>query len=1070
MPMSFGVLGPLEIVVDGRKVSVGSGRQRSLLATLLLHANKVVSFDELVEVVWGERGPVHPRAAVHTCVARLRKVLGGVVVEGGVDGYRIVVDEQAVDVYRFEAEVLVAGAAGDREAEVLGRALSLWRGEPLAGVQSDYLQRQEVPRLTERRLLVLERKLGLDVAEGRYAAAVAELQALTAEFPLREKFWALLVTALSGCGRQADALAAYSAVRHQLVDELGVEPGQDLRQAHQAVLAGSPARVPVECQLPLDVDDFTGRDEELAQLLTGLASGKGVPVVVISGPPGMGKSALAVRAAHRLIGDYPDGQWFLRLKGASPGRRTPADLLAEMLRTAGADGASIPADVDARSTLLRSRLAGRKVLIVLDDAASVEQVAPLLPGRPGSAVIVTSRSDLAGLTVLYGGTRLALEPMSEQHAYDLLARIVGTPRCAADMAGTAQLAELCGRLPLALRIAAANLASRPGLAIGSYAADLRTGDRLTQLAPLGEIGVDVRSAFDSSYLALPRPERRAFRLLGLVSGGDIGVAGAAALFGGPADAARQSLDRLVAANLLEYHTEGRYRFHDLIRVYAGDRAAADEPRQERDGAFRRLADWCLHGLHAAVRKCLASVYVSRLDETAADIIPPDFETDGEALRWLDLERTTYLAVIEQAAAAGPVRYSWLLADAARPDLLYTFRYSEWERTTQLGLNCARQAGDQRGEALMVLGFGVLTALTGRFGESAEYLTLCQDIARRIGESGIEAAAMTNMAAMYNEAHRPEEALRAAEAGRRLLSTGVEEAEGRLTAVFAQIADARFTLGELWLSAEAWRTVGDRGMQSRSPVAQLVSAVQLGRIYRETGDYRRSLDNYTRAMDSQVSQHVMINGIGPGLAALYTETGRLDLAYDHAVAARKKAHDSVDNRDGADACLVLGLIGLRAGRLAEALEHYQEALGMAVKSRIRSVEIEALTGMALASGQSRFAVHAVELARERGMRLLEAKASTALAQLMYDNGHMAEARATAESALGIHRESGARPAEAAALALIGRIQWAAGTSSPDCWTEAVRIYEDIGSPLAADVRSLMAGQSAVPRDSAARAGR
>lgn len=244
--MDFRILGPLEVLADGQRIHIGSGRQRVLLAMLLLRANKFVGFDDLVEAIWGERSPVHPRAAVHTCVTRLRTALGGVVIEGGTDGYRIVLDEQTVDLYRFESALAAATAAGNREAEVIGQALSLWRGEPLAGVSSDFLQRHEVPRLAEQRLQALERKLELDLAAGRHDAMLPELRTLTAEHPLRERFWALLMLALFRCGRQADALAAYATVRQHLVDELGIEPGQELRQAHQQVLraGGRAAELP----------------------------------------------------------------------------------------------------------------------------------------------------------------------------------------------------------------------------------------------------------------------------------------------------------------------------------------------------------------------------------------------------------------------------------------------------------------------------------------------------------------------------------------------------------------------------------------------------------------------------------------------------------------------------------------------------------------------------------------------------------------------------------------------------------------------------------------------------------
>ncbi|MBP2319920.1 DNA-binding SARP family transcriptional activator/tetratricopeptide (TPR) repeat protein [Kibdelosporangium banguiense] len=1009
--LDFRILGPLEVCADGQRVHVGSRRQRALLAMLLLRANKFVAFDDLVEVIWGDSTPVHPRAAVHTCVTRLRNALDGVVIEGGADGYRIVLDEQAVDLCRFDSALAAARAAGDREAEVLGQALSLWRGEPLAGVASDYLQRHEVSRLTELRLRVLERKLELDLAAGGHDVVVPQLQVLTAEHPLRERFWALLVTALYRCGRQADALAAYATVRQHLVDELGVEPGQELRQAHQRVLAGEEASGwQVECQLPIDVSDFTNRDDELSQVIEVLRPGDGVPIVAVTGPPGMGKSALAVRAAHRLIADYPDGQWFLRLDGAGAAR-DPGNLLTEALRNAGVDRAAVPDRVDERSTLLRSRLAGRKVLLVLDDAGSAEQVAPLLPGRPGSAVLVTSRSDLVGLSALYGANRLSLQPLSARHARDLVARIAGSERCEQDEAASVELTELCGRLPLALRIAAANLASRPGLRISHYAADLRTGDRLGKLSTRGDSGIAVRAAFDVSFAALWQTDQRAFSLLGVVPGADFSSAGAAALFGCPIEDAVGILDRLVAANLLESPGTDRFRFHDLIRVYAADRA------QEYDSAeaFERLAEWYLHTTHAAVTKSVATLYISRLGPPPG-IVPLVFQDDDVAVSWLETERLNYLAVIEYAAVHGPVRFTWQLTDAARPDLQHQYHQAELEHAAELGLSCARTTGDRRGEAMMLLALGALKAITARFDGSVTDLKECRRIAVELSETGIQATALLSLATALGAWGFPLESASAAEEGLELVENGAEQGEGRRLAALHILGNAYVDMGRIAETVRSLRAAIQQLPDTAPMMSRMVIHIDLGRALREAGEYDEAIVHFQSVLTSAMAPLVAVDECRIGLAGVYIEKGELEPALQYATAGHESAKKRGYPRHEATSSVTIGRIHLATGQAALALEHFRHSYRIA-QGKNPFVEVEALAGIAVCSGTVEPAAEAVDLARRRGMRLYEAKALTALAQVLLGQGRLRDARETVGQAIEMHRQFGCVPGQKQAFAVV-----------------------------------------------------
>ncbi|WP_162907281.1 AfsR/SARP family transcriptional regulator, partial [Allorhizocola rhizosphaerae] len=422
--MEFRVLGQLEMAtggVDARHWSpVAARKPRILLAALLVQANELVPTGELIEFIWAGARPRNPRAALQTCATRLRQLLhdagSKARIVGSDTGYRIILDPTDVDLGLFGILVRAAETAAERgdtagEADALREALSLWRGEPLAGIDSEALLRDAVSRLAGWRLEILQRRLELDLRLGRHAQVVTELRELVERYPLRERLWWLLISALHRDGRRAEALAAYRDVSAHLAEELGVDPGAELRELHMAVLQGesaSPESVAREswlgqCRLPPAVRGFVGRDEAISALLDQLRPRGGVPpehVVAISGLPGSGKTALALHVAHALRDDYPDGQWYVRLGGAGPSPREPAHVLDELLRTAGVEPGTIPAEPSEREGALRARLADRRLLLVLDDAAGAAQVLPLLPGTPGCAVLITSRATLSGLAAL----------------------------------------------------------------------------------------------------------------------------------------------------------------------------------------------------------------------------------------------------------------------------------------------------------------------------------------------------------------------------------------------------------------------------------------------------------------------------------------------------------------------------------------------------------------------------------------------------------------------------------------------------------------------------------------------
>ncbi|MGQ0779372.1 MAG: BTAD domain-containing putative transcriptional regulator [Pseudonocardiales bacterium] len=483
----FAVLGPLTLRRGRRPVRLGGPRPRALLASLLLRANQLVGVDQLVDRLWGADPPKDARAALQVVVARLRQALDTDAerVRTQPGGYLIAVAPDELDLLRFNelvARAEEASLAGDVAAEsmLLTEAVGLWHGPPLTNVSSDLLHREDVAQLAERRLLAEERRIDAGLRLGRHAALIPELTSLTAQHPLRERFWVQLALALYRSGRQAEALATYRSVAKLLSDELGLDPGPELRQLHQAVLTADPTlAVPdalplsqpwqVHCQLPLDIDAFVGRERLVDQLVELLGSGadNSLPIVALSGSPGVGKSALAIRVAHQLRSAFPDGQWYLQLTGTSATPRSPSDVLAELLVTAGLPATVLPAGLHERAAVLRARLADRRVLLVCDDAASVDQVRPLLPGTAGCGVLVTSRTNLSGLA-LQGAHHIILDPLSSAEATELLTGLLGAGRVHAEPEAAAELAGLCDHIPLALRIAAANLMARPRTSLGAY--------------------------------------------------------------------------------------------------------------------------------------------------------------------------------------------------------------------------------------------------------------------------------------------------------------------------------------------------------------------------------------------------------------------------------------------------------------------------------------------------------------------------------------------------------------------------------------------------------------------------
>jgi DNA-binding SARP family transcriptional activator len=554
---------------------------------------------------------------VQTYLARLRGALGSVVIAREPSGYVLHADPEHIDALRFARLVDAAGRAGNPRTERahLQEALSLWRGPPFDGVRSEWLVRSEAPRLVERYLAAVERRIDLDLADGRSDELVADLQALTALHPLRESLWVRLLVVLSRSGRPAEALERYELIRVRLAEELGTDPGPELQRVHTDLLTGkahTATRAVVPRQLPADVDGFTGRTSTLKALDTLIGSSKTVVISAIAGTAGVGKTTLAVHWAHQVADRFPDGQLYVDLRGFHPSGKamTPAQAVRGFLDALEVPQHRIPIDLASQVGLYRSLLAGKQMLVVLDNARDADQVRPLLPGSPTCLVVVTSRDQLTSLVAAEAARPLELGLLSVDEARQLLAYRLGADRVAAEPAAVQTIIDRCARLPLALAIAAARAATQPTFSLAAVAAQLRHDASGLDELTTGDPSTDARAVFSWSYQALSPEAASLFRLLGLHLGPDLTAPAAASLAALPASRVRPLLDELCRSHLLTEHAPGQYMLHDLLRAYAAELATAD-PDVIRP-ALHRLLDHYLHTGHAAALRIRSSGDVIRL--------------------------------------------------------------------------------------------------------------------------------------------------------------------------------------------------------------------------------------------------------------------------------------------------------------------------------------------------------------------------------------------------------------------------------------------------------------------------
>jgi DNA-binding SARP family transcriptional activator/tetratricopeptide (TPR) repeat protein len=959
--VEFRLLGAVAAWDEGQVITLGPRQQRLVFAVLAWEIGRPVSLDRLIDLVWPADPPRTAAHAIRVCVSGLRSIVTGhatIVAQG--HGYVLRADPMLFDVHRFQALVERARETGDdlRKVELLDQALAEWRGPALADSAPDEIRERLFGGLAETRLVAVEDRMDSLLRLGRHHSVVSELTELVGDHPTRERLVGELMLALHRGGQPSQALDVARRTRAYLAEELGIDPGHALQQLELSILRDDPALSlslspkparPVPAQLPPDIADFTGRTgmvDELDALIAGSPSA--VVINAIAGTAGVGKTALAVHWAYRSRDRFPDGQLHVNLRGYALGPpMQPAQALTHFLRSVGVPAEDVPVDVDEATALYRTLLSDKRMLILLDNAVSARQVRPLLPGSAGCVVLVTSRDRLDGLVAANAARCLTLDVLPAPEAIALLRRMLGS-RVTDEPEAAAELAELCARLPLALRIAAAHLAGQPTRRIADHVAALRAGNPVASLQIDGDEETAVAAAFDLSYTALKPDAQRMFRLLGLIPGQDVDIATAAALVDLPAADAAMLLDRLATAHLIDQHAPGRYTFHDLLRRYAWDRAHDQEGEADRTVASGRLCTHYLTVASAAVD--LLYPYMLRLQGPE----PGLFTDHAEALAWLDTERANILAAVHQAPNAV------LLADTLRTYLYMRGHNVDLFAVAQAALAVA--AGP-RERAAAHLGLATAHYSQNHYQEAVSHYTSALELCREAGWVLGEAAMLNNL--------------------------GV---------IAEQLGDLDQANDRYVQSLEIHQRAGMRHHEGPA-------LMKIGSNHQYRGQFEEAASYYTKALASSTgSRHAEANALHY-LGAVEFLMGRLDDAFQHNSAALAIYLDMGNRNDEAQARAHLANVYRAWGSHSDALASAQAALTVALETGEKRTETwvrNALGATHQAMGNTSRATDeystALAVAREIGARYEECEALIGLAR---SRG----SREDAEAALALARATG-----------------------------------------------------------------
>jgi DNA-binding SARP family transcriptional activator len=1038
--VEFRILGPVELWAAGQRRPLGSPKEACVLAVLLYTAPRPVSPETLVDRVWGAGPPNKARESLWAYIARLRRILVDVgdarlVSRSGL--YVLETDPENIDLRRFRQlrnQARAIAESGDKRhaAELLREADQLWLGEPLAGIAGDWA-RQTRDVLEQERLTAIMDRITAELELGNEADLARELSELAQQHPLTEPIVEHLMVALYRTGRQAEALEAYRQARQRLVSEIGTEPGLGLRTLHQRILQGdqSLAATPgawathrvAPNNLPRDIPDFIGREEELNTLAEATGSEQArtsLTVVAIDGMAGVGKSTLAIHAAHRSAARFPDGQILLRLYAHDPYEEPvdPATALETLLRVTSAPGSEskiLPPSVEERAALWREQVANRRMLIVLDDAASRDQIQPLLPGAPGCLVLITSRRRLAGLP---GARSLSLDVLRPPDAADLFTRIVGPQRCV-DTDAVAEIVRLCGYMPLAIQVVASRLRHRPAWTVADLAQRLTTTQHR-----LGEIRgeeLEVASSFELSCRYLTREQQRAFRGLGCYPGPDFSLYAAAAASGASLSDTERVLESLVDYHLLEESGHGRFRCHDLVREYSVELADREDTEATRHAVTRRLLDFYLYQADRADRilyphRRRIAVEVSNVP--AATLF---LTTQSQALDWMEAERLNLLSAVQYAAAHDLPVHARLLPHAMARFLEDGGYWQDAAQAHGVALDMWRAAADVGGEAQAHVDLCLSRVRAGSVEDALMHGQAGLDAFRALGDERGQAEALDRLGvAFWLVAQYPDALLRFEESLDLHRATGDTYGEAE---VLGHMGIQNWHLGHYRESLEAFeralllfRGIGD-------PRGEAKMLNNIGDVEQSLGAYDEALAHYRQALPTanQIGGHqaeaVLLNNIGNACQHL----GRYDDALSYLRQALGIYGDIGDRRGEADALNNIGAIYHRMRRSDEAIVHHQKALGIAHRL---AEDYEA------------------------------ARAQRSLGDVYLDMGKHGPALEHYRDALRLSRIIGDPYEEACALDGIGNaVRHTEGeTIARDHWRQALQIFERIGVPEAQAVRA------------------
>jgi DNA-binding SARP family transcriptional activator len=965
--LALRLLGPLELSIEGVDHDLGGTRHRIVLAMLALNANRVIPVDQLIDAVWDTEPPTTARAQIQICISGLRRVLAApgstAHIRTRSPGYLLEIPDSDLDVAEFNSLVASARAHVDagRLSEgvaTLRSALSLWRGSALAGLYSAVLHRAAA-QLEDARLAAVMERVRLDLALGRHEEVVGELLALVKEHPLRERLYEFLMLALYRSGRQAEALEVCRQARTTLMEELGIELGQGVRQLETAILnrapeldlgptarstsrqparsasgqptsGGSERRSRVPRRLPASIADFTGRQAQLAEIKRALAGDEsaarhGMRIVAISGKGGVGKSTLAVRAAHELRELYPDGHLYGDLQ-APEGQDRVRGILARFLRALGVDGASIPDDVEERADLYRSHMADKRVLVVLDGATNEDDILPLLPAGSGCAVIATSRIPLSGLP---GAYLVDIDVFDADWSLTMLAKIVGAARVEAERDAATELVKLCGGLALAIRIAGARLASRPHWSIDVLVARLR--NRKRRLDELSYRGLVLRSNIGQSYRALTPTARRLFRLFALSTTHDFPSWTAAVLLDiDPLDA-YEVVEGLIDAQLLDtvqYPGENlRYRFHDLIRVFALERLHAEESEADRTSAVERLLGaWLARASHAH-RKEYGGDYTilhgtAPLWSGAREL--EDIDDMGDQIEWLESERRSLVSAVHLAADHGMSEMCWDLALTSVTLFEVKGHFDDWRETAERALAVTEAAGNRRGHAAMQYSLGAMHLFQVRLDDADRYLSAALATFEEEGDEHGSALVLRHCATVNRMRDRTAEMRANYDAAlEKMRAVGDLVGEAHILQSLAKLSideeDADTAGGMLEIAIERFRRVG----YLRGEAQALARSAELFLLTNQAEEAHQALNRVlliVRDIGDRIGEAHALYRLG----VVRQRTGRLDNAETTLQHALALAEQVGQRMVAAMAHYGLGEIAMSRGQGAAAADHADSA--------------------------------------------------------------------------------------------------------------------------------------------------